>query len=178
MNVRFSTWCVGIVLAASAAAAGESDPARGAEVLAPFKQQLQRALREGLAEGPVEAIAACPVRAPEIASSLSRDGLRLGRTSDRLRNPANSPPDWVRPILDEYAASPSERAPRAVPLPDGRSGYVEPILVQPLCLTCHGETLAPEVEARLAERYPTDRAIGYRVGDLRGVFWAELPPAE
>ena len=46
-----------------------------------------------------------------------------------------------------------------------------------LCVTCHGESLAPDVQERLAERYPTDRATGYRVGDLRGVFWAELPPA-
>jgi hypothetical protein len=65
-----------------------------------------------------------------------------------------------------------------VALPGERSGYVEPIGVQPLCLTCHGESLAPDLASRIEELYPADRAVGYRVGDLRGVFWAEFPRAE
>ena len=127
----------GLAFAAAAAQAQEPAVDRGSSLLEPFKQELQQALRQGLSEGPVEAIAACRVKAPEIARSLSRDGIRLGRTSHRLRNPANAAPEWVRPILEAYVASPSSLAPRAVALPDGRSGYVEPILLQPLCVACH-----------------------------------------
>ncbi len=156
----------------------ESEIAVAAKHLEPFKQELQQALRDGLAQGPVEAIAACRVRAPEIASSLSRDGIRLGRTSHRLRNPSNVAPGWVRPLLDSYESRPSDRAARTVALPDDRSGYVEPILVQPLCLTCHGGNLAPEVASRIEALYPNDRAVGYQVGDLRGVFWMEFPRTE
>jgi len=147
-------------------------------LVAHFKRHLQDALRAGLTEGPVEAIAACRLRAPEIASRLSRDGVRVGRTSHRLRNPANAPPDWVRPILDAYLANPSARTPRTTALPNGRSGYVEPILAQPLCLTCHGQALAPDVAARIRELYPEDEAVGFEVGDLRGVLWVELPATE
>ena len=154
------------------------EPARGAELLAPFKRDLQEALRQGLARGPAEAVAACQLQAPEIASTLSRDGIRLGRTSHRLRNPANAPPEWVRPLLDAYVSSPSDRAPRTVPLPNRRSGYAEPILVQHLCLTCHGEVLAPDVASRIEELYPGDQAVGFRPGDLRGVFWVEFPAAD
>ncbi len=177
---RWAPCVAALLFAAGVGCAQEPapEPAGGAEVLAPFKRDLQQALREGLAKGPVEAIAACQLRAPEIARALSKDGLRVGRTSHRLRNPANTGPDWVRPLLDAYAADASDRAPRTVDLPDGRSGYVEPILVQPLCLTCHGESLAPEIATRIDDLYPTDRAVGYGIGDLRGVFWAELPPAE
>ncbi len=168
--------CAAVILfAASVAEAQVSDSAPGARVLAPFKHDLQQALRDGLARGPVEAIAACQVRAPEIASSLSRDGIRLGRTSHRLRNPSNVAPEWVGPILEAYTTSPSDRRPRTLALPNNRSGYVEPILVQPLCLTCHGDSLAPDVASRIKELYPADRAVGFRVGDLRGVFWAEFP---
>jgi len=53
-------------------------------------------------------------------------------------------------------------------------GYVEPIFMQPLCVTCHGQTIAPELAAKLGELYPNDQATGYVAGDLRGVFWAEL----
>ena len=175
---RWASCAIALLFATGVAAAQEGEPAPGATLLAPFKQRLQGALRDGLAEGPVEAIAACRVQAPEIAGSLSRDGIRLGRTSHRLRNPSNVAPEWVDPILEAYLESPSDRAPRTVTLPGKQSGYVEPILVQPLCLTCHGDDLAPDVAARIQELYPEDRAVGFGVGDLRGVFWIEYPRLE
>lgn len=158
--------------------AQESEHAQGPRILAPFKQDLAQALRDGLAQGTVQAIAACQLKAPEIADTLSRNGVRLGRTSDRLRNPSNTAPAWVVPILEAYATNPSDRAPRTVSLGDDRAGYVEPIVLQPLCLTCHGENLAPELLSRINELYPADWAVGYKVGDLRGVFWAEFPRLE
>lgn len=168
----------GIVLLAAVAGAQESGTARGAALLAPFKAGLQEALRSGLAKGPVEAIGACRVEAPGIAEGLSRDGIRLGRSSDRLRNPANVAPEWVRPILDAYLGEAEDRAARTVAVSEGRAGYVEPILLQPLCLTCHGASLAPDVAARINALYPEDRAVGFEVGDLRGVFWVEYPLGE
>ena len=35
--------------------------------------------------------------------------------------------------------------------------------------------LGKAVAEAVRTRYPADRATGYAVGDLRGVFWAELP---
>lgn len=148
---------------------------RGAELLTPFKKDLQRALKSGLAEGPAEAIQVCRIRAPDIADALSVDGVRMGRSSHRLRNPDNEAPEWVRPIMQAYLDDPSSRTPRAVELEENRWGYVEPIVVQPLCLTCHGSELAPDISARIAELYPDDRATGFEAGDLRGVFWLEFP---
>lgn len=176
--MRWTAFAAALVLAAGVVEAQEPEPAPGARLLAPLKQELQRALRNGLAQGPVEAIAACRLQAPGIADALSRDGVRVGRASQRLRNPANAPPAWVAPILEAYVTSPSHREPRTVDLPGNRSGYVEPIILKPLCLTCHGEALAPDVATRIEELYPADRAVGYRVGDLRGVFWVELPRPE
>ena len=166
-----------LVLAVTAptAHAQDAELAHGAELLAPFKQDLKRALKSGLAEGPAAAIRVCRVKAPGIADALSVDGVRMGRSSHKLRNPGNTAPDWVGPIMQAYLDDPSSRAPRAVELADDRWGYVEPIMVQPLCLTCHGSELAPEVAGRLAELYPGDEATGFETGDLRGVFWLEFP---
>lgn len=170
------------VPAEAGAQASTADPAeaaeRGAELLAPFKRELQQALRAGMAEGPLAAVSACRVRAPEIARGLSREGVAVGRASHRLRNPANAAPDWVAPVLAEYLAEPAKRAPRTLAISPGRTGYVEPIVAQPLCLTCHGESLAPELAQRIAELYPEDRAVGFRVGDLRGVFWVTFPATD
>jgi hypothetical protein len=166
---------VSLLLAAHAIHAQDAELARGAELLAPFKQDLQKALKSGLAEGPAAAIQVCRVKAPGIADALSADGVRMGRSSHKLRNPGNNAPDWVSPILQAYLVDPTSRAPRAVELADARWGYVEPIAVQPLCLTCHGSELAPDVAAKISELYPEDRATGFEAGELRGVFWLEFP---
>lgn len=177
MTTSLSCRALLLALAFTAAAtyAQEAELARGAELLAPFKTNLQQALKSGLAEGPAEAIQVCRVKAPGIAEALSVDGVRVGRSSHKLRNPDNEAPDWVRPIMQAYLDDPASRSPQAVELAGNRWGYVEPITVQPLCLACHGSELAPDIRSRIAELYPDDRATGFAAGDLRGVFWLEFP---
>ncbi|HSM30311.1 MAG TPA: DUF3365 domain-containing protein [Woeseiaceae bacterium] len=165
------------VIAFAAVTTHAEDPglARGAELLAPFKKDLKQALKSGLADGPAAAIQVCRVKAPGIADALSVEGVRMGRSSHKLRNPDNAAPDWVSPVMQAYLDEPASREPRIVELPGARWGYVEPIAVQPLCLTCHGSTLAPDVAAQISDLYPDDRAVNFEVGDLRGVFWLEFP---
>ena len=150
-------------------------PSAGDDVVAAvaaFRTQLQAELKEGMTGGPEHAITVCRDRAPRIAAERGTADLWLGRTSKRIRNPKNAPVVWLEPMLEHYANHPDDRVPRVVRLPDGATGYVEPIYVQPLCLVCHGETVAPAVSRKLAELYPEDLARGYREGDFRGVFWA------
>lgn len=164
-----------LAFAAVTTQAQDAELARGAELLAPFKQDLQMALKSGLAEGPATAIEVCRVKAPGIADALSVDGVKMGRSSHKLRNPDNAAPDWASPIMQAYLDKASSREPRIVELAGDRWGYVEPIMVQPLCLTCHGSQPAPDVAERIAELYPDDKATGFQTGDLRGVFWLEFP---
>lgn len=171
---RSSNVALGIALLCSASPVTAGEPTRGAELLAPYKRGLQGALRAGLAKGAVGAIGACRVEAPALAEAHSSEGVRVGRTSHRLRNPANTAPDWVSPVLHDYLAG-NAVEPREIQLGEGRAGYVEPTLTQPLCLTCHGAALAPEVASRIQELYPDDQAVGFEAGDLRGVFWVEYP---
>ena len=165
------------VLLALAASAAET-PDRGADILGPLKTELKAALISGLEQGPEAAIAVCKEQAPAIAESLSFAGVRVGRSSHRLRNPENAAPDWLEPVLEGYLADGSPREATVVALPGERVGYVEPILLQPMCLTCHGAALAPAVAETIEREYPDDEATGFTVGDLRGVYWAEYPSAE
>lgn len=155
----------------------ETEADRGAEILRPLKKELQQALLAGMQQGPLIAISVCKEQAPAIAESLSINGVEVGRTSHRLRNPANVAPAWVNTVLQSYLEEGSERAPEVVRLAGNRHGYVEPILLQPLCATCHGKTLTPDVAAYIKEAYPADQATGFDVGDLRGVYWVEYPAA-
>jgi len=57
--------------------------------------------------------------------------------------------------------------------------FYKPIMLQPICLNCHGpeEQLLPELKTTLDELYPEDQARNFKVGDLRGVFRVEMDPA-
>ena len=154
-------------------AAPAPDPAAA---VADFRTRLQAELKEGMAGGAEHALGICRDRAPRIAEESGTETMQVGRATLRPRNPANAPAAWLRPALDHYASHPEDRAPRTVALPDGGSGYIEPIHVQPLCLVCHGESIAPAVKQKLAELYPADLATGYREGDFRGVFWVTTRP--
>ena len=173
MYLRLTTIlaCTAILTACSAAEPEpQADPIeRGAALLAPFKTNLKNELVTSMQSGLDEAIAACNTAAPAIAGSLSVDGVVMGRSSHKLRNPANAAPDWVAPVMERYLAGKSQ--PVSVELDDGRRGYLEPIMMQPLCLTCHGQELQPAVAEKLAQLYPEDEATGFAEGDLRGVFW-------
>jgi hypothetical protein len=139
-----------------------------------FKSTLMTSLMEGMLEGPEHAIGVCSVVAPELAEELSVDGVRIGRTSLRLRNPANSPEDWMRPLLEHYTVAGPGAEPRSVWVDDTTVGYVEPLYVGRPCLTCHGETVAESVREQIEELYPDDRSVGFREGDFRGLLWVTI----
>lgn len=147
---------------------------RAAQTLMPFKQQLMQALQRGLQQGPAQAIDVCRLEAPAIATAASIDGVAIGRTSFRLRNPANAPTVWQQTGLRHYQQS-EDREPMLINLEGGRVGYMEPIVTAPMCLACHGSELSAEVKDALSAHYPADQATGFAAGDLRGIFWVSFP---
>jgi len=167
---------VPLILVSTAATANDDQAwlARGAETLAPLKQQLKGELMEGMKKGAANAIDVCSVRAPEIAKAVGSETVTVGRTSHKLRNPDNAPRAWIKPLLDAYVANPQSLEPRVVHLDDGRVGYVEPITVGPMCLTCHGSSISQDTKAAIDAKYPKDEAIGFENRDFRGVFWVEF----
>ncbi len=123
-------------------------------------------------DGPAHAIDVCKDDAPAIAERVSAQrGVRIGRTSWKLRNPANTPPVWADLALDAKPTDPVHFADRS-----GRLGTLAPIRLAGACVQCHGspDDLAPGVSERLADLYPDDRATGFAEGDLRGWFWVEV----
>lgn len=104
--------------------------------------------------GPAAAIEVCSRDAPKIADQIAkRFGFQIGRTSLKLRNQKNGPPDWVKPIIEEQLTEP-----RVVELPDGHTGALFPILLKVQCLACHGpkEQISADVQAQLDRLYPND----------------------
>ncbi|MFQ5427665.1 MAG: DUF3365 domain-containing protein [Thermodesulfobacteriota bacterium] len=137
------------------------------------KPEMQKAMSSG---GPVKAISVCSVLAPEIASELGRErGWDIKRVSLRPRNSGTAMPDaWEKKVLqsfDERQREGEDPAKMAYgEVVEGRFRFMKAQGVQPLCLKCHGKSLAPEVGEMLREIYPDDRATGYSLGEVRGAF--------
>lgn len=174
-----------VFLAAGSASAegdGDSRITASREYAARLQKELGARLKAAIAAGgPASAIAVCQVDAPRIAQELSGPGgpVHVGRTALRVRNPANEPDQEARAVLEQFASGVAQGRTGSLThfavRPDGSARYMQAILMQPLCLTCHGSALAPDVEAAIAVRYPDDQATGFTENDLRGAFVIEWP---
>jgi mono/diheme cytochrome c family protein len=157
--------------------------AAGVEVADAAIGALQRRLSARLLEelqkgGPAQAIAVCRDEAQALTAETARaQGIRIGRTSHRLRNPGNAAPPWAEHLVAAGAGSKAASVEAAVVDLGDRVGVVRPIATAAMCLQCHGpeERLSPEVRDFLGTAYPDDRAVGFAEGDLRGFLWAEAP---
>ncbi len=139
-----------------------------------LRARLQGAMKEG---GPTAAVRVCADEAQALAHAAGeRHGATVGRSSLRLRNPADAPPDWVAAWLGEQGERTAAGVEGFARVEGGHARVVRPIAIEAPCLTCHGPpaSIVPEVQAVLAERYPADAATGYALGDLRGALWSEV----
>ncbi len=109
----------------------------------------------------------------ELSSIANKTSLRATFlvTSDEYRQPANKPDAFES---DAIAAFKKDKSLTYI---DGYQGkiyrYTRPIYVKKGCLKCHGnpEDAPPEV----IEKYGSDKAFGYKVGDVRGIISVKLP---
>ncbi len=187
LTPKHSTWLVILLLAsifaggcgaeekAAARKATDAEIMKASQALAPIKAQLKQALVSSMQEhGPVKAIDACRLEAPEIIQAAAANGFEVGRTSTKLRNADNAAEGSLATWLQFHQSTPNPDVKHAEILPDGRVLYAEPMFVAPLCLSCHGENIPSEVKQELDRLYPNDQAIGFKENDFRGLIWIKL----
>ena len=129
--------------------------------------------------GPVAAIDVCNTRARPIADLVSEEkGMQLSRVSLKNRNPDNAPNDWQQAVLLDFEAQKDSGKSisglawsETAETEQGREfRFMKAIPTGGVCLVCHGSAISPEVEQKLAELYPHDKATGFKEGDIRGAF--------
>lgn len=142
-----------------------------------MKKALMGAMQDG---GPVEAVSVCKLIAPTLAAEISKQHkLDIGRTSLKVRNPANEADSWETDVLQRFETrlasgeaiqklSFSEK----VATDEGPDQWrmMKAIPTDKVCLSCHGSKIAPPVQAMLDQHYPNDMATGFKLGDIRGAF--------
>jgi hypothetical protein len=148
-----------------------------------LKGELMAGMKGG---GPAAALDVCSSSAQSLTGTVQRNaGVAVGRSSLRLRNPANAGPAWVTTWLKEQDGRAAAEVHPASTVATNAQGeavvrIVAPLPIEAPCLICHGaeQGRAPDLQAALSARYPEDQANGYALGDLRGAVWAEAPVIE
>ena len=149
--------------------------------------RLVAALQEEIAKSGFDgAIDVCRDKVPQMAKEASgKTGWQIRRVSLKNRNPKAVPDAWEQAVLQDFdrraaaGENPAALEKGEVVAEGGMKvyRYMKALPTQTLCLNCHGapESLSPAVKARLAERYPNDRATGYAVGQIRGAMTLKRP---
>ena len=144
--------------------------------------ELAAAIAEG---GPVHAIPVCSGKAGGLIQQVAdRRHVELIRLTDKPRNPKHLAKDADATAIDLFR---STLAQGGKPAPTVEGSEQQSLVVRipitisaPLCLQCHGSEseVSPETLAAIRRIYPDDRATGYRLGDLRGIWRIRLPAAD
>lgn len=122
------------------------------------------------------AVEFCNTAALHLTDIYSNEGITIERSSDKLRNPANAPDSMEKRILAAYLKLKNENQ-ELKPLFEkdvtGKYHYFRPIILQAMCLNCHGDKasqIKKDTWDLLRQKYPSDSAFNYKEGDLRGIW--------
>ena len=138
---------------------------------------LRTALQASIAGRGAEAsIGFCRDTAQDLMQTYASESVYVGRVAERYRNPANALKQVDGNVWADYreAISKGDSIFSRIVVTDTAVHYYKPILLQPMCLTCHGEPgkdIPPKLLAVIDSSYPGDLARGFRTGDLRGMWY-------
>jgi len=139
-----------------------------------FKSNIQKvAAKDGL-PGVVNF---CHDNAMKLTDSLGKlHHVVIKRTSHKLRNPNNKPDIDGEAVLNEYLRLQEEHKPMEPVVMKDADGYVHfyaPIKLKEECLKCHGtpgKEIPEQIYKLIKSKYPNDKAIGFKAGELRGIW--------
>jgi hypothetical protein len=162
-----------------AAAGNEEAAVKEAKMIAKtfgmsLKAELQAAMKSG---GPINALDVCNKKATPIAEAVAKEKqAEISRVSLKNRAPGNVPNDWQKAVLKDFDA----RAAKGEDIKsmgfsevvehDGSKQlrFMKALPTGDVCLKCHGSNISSDVQAKLDELYPKDKATGYQKGQVRG----------
>jgi hypothetical protein len=134
-------------------------------------------LQKALADGGIEnALHYCNERAYPITDSLAiAHGVSIKRVSNKNRNPSNRSDKVEDYLIKGFSIELSEGkelTPKLI-LKDDTILFYKPIITNALCLNCHGTAgreLTLQNDSLIRKLYPYDKAVGYQVNQLRGLW--------
>ena len=127
--------------------------------------------------GPADALSFCSMNAADLTAKVDKElgeKVSIKRVTLKPRNPANEATGDEKAVLQalELLNKNHVRLPKhLIEKTDDGYKYYKPLRIgKKVCLKCHGTNVDPKLKAEIAKRYPTDKATGYKMGDLRGAI--------
>ena len=143
-----------------------------------LKKNLKAKLQEDISG--LSAIEFCANKAAQITGEINKklpNGVSVRRVALKYRNPANKPDSVDAKVLEQFQKELDNKTfvkkPLLVDVNGTKRVYV-PILVDKVCLKCHGQNIDPKISQVIKKYYPNDKATGFKLGDLRGAMVAEI----
>lgn len=149
---------------------------KGKEMAQTTAEKMLAEVGKNMKEGGVaQAIPYCHAHASEITKEYSNTyNVDIKRTSHKVRNEKNAPNPREKDIIQMYLAqTPKDYKPVVEKNTDGSVQFYAPIVLQQKCTVCHGElgsTMVYATDSIVKKLYPNDQAIGFKEGDLRGIW--------
>jgi hypothetical protein len=145
----------------------------GDKIVAESCKSLSSNLMSAMKAGGVKNAAGfCHIEAQPLTDSLSNHfNTEIHRVALKYRNPNNALNRMDKVVFEDYLST-KQLQPQLETSQD-KITYYKPILLAKPCLKCHGaigEDISEEDYAYLTELYPDDRAVGFKEGDLRGLW--------
>jgi len=147
---------------------------------ADFMSELKATLMNQIeTKGLLSALNVCSDTAQVLTNEFGlQRGVFIKRVSLKNRNENNFPDDFEQRVLNTFSEilennKLDEKTEHAELVEEGEFTYLrymKPILVQAICLNCHGGVgcIWEEASKLIDERYPNDKARKYELDELRG----------
>ncbi len=141
-----------------------------------LRETLVGAMQSG---GPMNALDVCNIEAMPITSGVGDEHKAdVSRVSLKNRNADNAPNDWQRIALEDFdkraAAGESIETMASHEFVESNGNtqlrFMKALPTGGACLACHGQDLDSDLQMKINELYPEDKATGYALGEVRGAI--------
>ena len=142
-------------------------------------KQYKNTLIQGLQYNNLEkALKYCNKEVEQLVSKDNEKGFTIKRVSLRPRNNNNYPNIYEKEILEKFNKLSLEDNKDLVlehseiikDENNNKFAYVKAIRIKEVCLNCHGSNISSDLKKEIQKLYPDDKAINYKLNDIRGAF--------
>ena len=126
----------------------------------------------------IKALKYCNKEVEQLVSKDNEKNFTVKRVSLRPRNKNNYPNLYEKEILDKFnILSLIDNKDLAFEYSEiikdennNKFVYVKAIRIKEVCLNCHGSNINDDLKKEIQKLYPDDKAINYKLNDIRGAF--------
>ena len=185
-NMKFLQFFIVLFLLITSISNSESSETNKSVILKEAKdllketaKQYKNTLIQGLQHNNlIKALKYCNKEVEQLVSKDNEKGFAIKRISLRPRNKNNYPNLYEKEILEKFnKLSLIDNKDLALEHSDiikdeniNKFVYVKAIRIKEVCLNCHGSNINDDLKKEIQKLYPDDKAINYKLNDIRGAF--------